>query len=280
MRRSRNKILSAAGILLPLACIAVLSSCFMKESEKPASILFTGDLLLANAAEKYISQYGTDYPLALLDTEFTRYDLVCGNLESSITERGIEFENKLWRFRLNPRNAEYLERGRISVMTLANNHALDFGEQGMMDTIGFCRRAGIRTCGAGENLEQARAPVIMKVGDAAVAIFSRCERPPAEFYASADRPGTAPLDIAALKEDILRVRSQCDIVIVSVHWGVELSETVDGYLVDYAHAVIDAGADAVIGHHPHIPQGIEIYKGKPVFYSLGNTVCGFYNKKY
>lgn len=250
-------------------------------SEKPpVKVLFMGDLLLAKGAELKMIEQGSGYPFVKLDSELRKYNLVVANLENSITERGEEYKNKTFRFRLSPANAGYLINGPIGVYTLANNHLLDYGEKGCLDTLEYLALNKKPYCGAGKNLEEARKPVIMNVGGNELVFLAYCERPPEDFYATDKKMGTAPLIPEQIIEDIKKYKRKNNLVILSLHWGVEHENIIREDQRENARRFIDSGADLIIGHHPHVPQGYEIYKGKTIWYSLGNAICGYYNDRY
>lgn len=186
----------------------------------------------------------------------------------------------------------------FTVMSLAGNHTLDRSAQAMLASVEAAQTRGIAIVGAGENLAAARQPAIMKSGSTKVGFLAYCSVLPRGFEATPARAGVAPLrartfyeqvdwqagtpprivtltnagDLAALRDDVRQLREQVDVVVVSMHWGIHFEPgTIADYQYEAAHAAIDAGADAVLGHHGHVIKGVEYYKDKPVFYSLGNV---------
>jgi len=186
----------------------------------------------------------------------------------------------------------------FDVVSLASNHTMDWGKDALLDCIERMRRDGMQTIGAGKDLEEARTPAVFDHDGSRIAILGYCSVAPMSYYAVPGRAGVAPMraithyepleedqpgtpcevmtwpvnrDLDALVEDVGKARRLADVVLVSLHWGVHFAPVlIADYQPTVAHAAIDAGADAIIGHHPHILKGIEIYRGKPVFYSLGN----------
>ncbi|TFH42711.1 MAG: CapA family protein, partial [Chrysiogenales bacterium] len=148
---------------------------------------------------------------------------------------------------------------------------------GMADTLDFLYRHNIKYSGGGSDLAAARVPARLQYGDTIIYVFSYCSRPPEEFYAGKNRPGIAPLDIEMIRDDIASYKTPGSLVFISLHWGIEQTHVPQSYQIVQARQIIDAGADAIIGHHPHWPQGIEIYRGKPIIYSLGNFINGYTN---
>jgi hypothetical protein len=241
------------------------------------SILFVGDILLANEAERQIHNKGVDYPFWKIKEELLKYDFIVANLESPITERGIPVTKKPYIFRIKPEDAVCLKDLKIDAVSIANNHLMDYSVPGMEDTITTLDGLNIRHTGGGKDLSEARRPALLKYRDTNIVILSYCNRPPADYYASDSGPGIAPLDTQMIKDDIQAFKLKDNIVVISLHWGIEQTHVPQKDQVDTAHSIIDAGADAVIGHHPHWPQGIEIYKNRPIVYSLGNFINGYIN---
>ncbi len=161
----------------------------------------------------------------------------------------------------------------IDGVTLANNHTLDAGAEGLLETKRHLNASGIRSCGAGENLAAAREPEIFELGELEVGVLCYQGVPSYEWaWATETAPGMAPPQTYTMREDIERLRPKVDIVVVMPHWGLEYTATPEPGQVEFAHAAVDAGADLIIGDHAHWPKGIEIYRGKPIFYGTGNLV--------
>lgn len=211
-------------------------------------------------------------------------DLFVVNLECPFTERGEKLP-KNFNFRASRWLVGALASGGVDVVSLANNHMLDFGPEGLFDTVGTLDEVGIRHFGAGRTLSEARAPTLVTVKGVTIAFLGyfflgdRNIEPP-QVIATDDQPGVAGhfSDEAAMRAmieaDIRAARTQADHVVPFFHWGREGRSTPEPYQVALAHAAIDAGASAVLGSHPHVLQGIELYKGAPIAYSLGNFVFG------
>jgi poly-gamma-glutamate synthesis protein (capsule biosynthesis protein) len=227
-----------------------------------------------------------------------RGDLVFGQLETTITARGARAPHAKLAMRTPPESAKAIAATGFHVMSFAGNHCMDWGEEGFADTLAHMRAAGVALCGAGADIAAARAPAFAQCGEARVAFLAYSSILPDGYWAEARRAGCAPLrahthyemiepdqpgtpprihtiphkdDLAALECDVVRAKAHADIVAVSMHWGVHMTPAV---IADYqriaARAAIDAGADIVLGHHPHILKGVEFHRGAAIVYSMGN----------
>lgn len=240
----------------------------------------TGDIMLGRRVGRLLDDNGWESAYRGFSNVFSRADVLFGNLECSLSERGQKLLGKgIW-LRASPRKAELLKEAGFSILSLANNHILDYGDEALSDTVAFLEEAGIGHVGAGKDIEAARKPEIFKKGDASIGFLAYNEfsyyfwsyQERRKFVAEEDVPGTAPMDLSPLIEDVKKLKSRVDLVVVSLHWGIEESNMETQEQRRVAHALIDAGADIIIGHHPHVLQGLEIYKGRPIFYSLGNYI--------
>lgn len=247
-------------------------------AEQPISdeltIAAVGDLMFGGRTEPFLKEFGPDYPFADVMPILAKADVVVGNLESPISTRGKAVENKQFTLRAGPIAAEALAAAGIRVVTLANNHSLDFGPLALQDTLKALDGGTILYTGAGMNLEDARSPAIMKVKGKTIAFLAYSLTFPLEFFASANRPGTAPGYADFVKADIEKIRPSADLVVVSFHWGAELMTSAKSYQIELGRKAIDWGADLVLGHHPHVLQELELYHGRLIAYSLGNFVFG------
>lgn len=270
--KTMKKIIIA---LLFLVC-AVPATADQKQfpPEEELTIAAVGDLMLGGRTEPFLNEFGPDYPFRNVQPVLRKADITIGNLESPISIRGKAVENKKFTLRAGPIAARALKTAGMRVVALANNHAMDFGPIALQDTLTSLTEHEILFTGAGMNLEDARAPAIVKVRGKTLAFLSYSLTFPLEFFASVNRPGTAPGYDDFVKADIEKIRPNADLVIVSFHWGAELMLSAKDYQVELGRKAIDWGADLVLGHHPHVLQDIELYKGKLIVYSLGNFVFG------
>lgn len=229
-----------------------------------------GDIMLAGRWTNDFKKRGYDFPFRGTATELATGDINLANLESPIAAGGNEFKEKLFRFRSEPAVAPALRKAGFNLVTLANNHSMDFGPEALFETTRHLASAGIDWIGAGDTLGNARRIALYSIKGKRVAFLGYSLTQPLEFFAGTARPGTAPGYEKLVANDVASARRQADYVIVTIHWGREGSGTIQPYQQRTGRAAIDAGADAVIGHHPHVLQGVERYKNGIIFYSLGN----------
>jgi poly-gamma-glutamate capsule biosynthesis protein CapA/YwtB (metallophosphatase superfamily) len=197
-------------------------------------------------------------------------DLTLANFENPVIRDSV-YHPDATTFTGDLRLMPALEQAGIDGVTLGNNHILDAGTTGLDETMGHLDDAGIAHAGAGMDLAEARKPMIFDVGGTKIGVLSYMGVPNYDWaWATKSAPGTAPLVQNIMEEDIKRLRPRVDLIVVSPHWGIEYMATPEPEQVDFAHAAIDAGADIFIGGHAHWPKGIEMYKGKPIYYGVGN----------
>jgi poly-gamma-glutamate capsule biosynthesis protein CapA/YwtB (metallophosphatase superfamily) len=225
-------------------------------------------------------------------------DVAFCQLETSLTTRGVRLPQARHAVRGKPEIAAALKDAGFSVVSFAGNHCMDWGLEAFSDTIENLKAQDLAVVGAGANIAAARAPVFLQQNGVRIAFLAYSSILPMSYWAEANRPGCAPMraftvyeqiehdqpgtparihtfphrdDLRALAQDVAQAREQADFVAVSLHWGIHFVPAVlADYQIDVAHAAIDAGADAILGHHAHILKGVELYRGKPIFYSLCN----------
>jgi hypothetical protein len=197
-------------------------------------------------------------------------DLTLANFENPVLENAT-YHPEDPTFNGDLRLLPILNQGGIDGVTLGNNHILDAGAPGLEETLGHLDDAGISHAGAGEDLDTSREPMIFDVGGMNIGVLSYQGVPSYEWaWATETSPGTAPLQEEVMREDIQKLRPEVDFLIVMPHWGIEYTTPPEPEQVELAHAVVDAGADLIIGDHAHWAKGIEMYEGKPIFYGTGN----------
>lgn len=250
-----------------------------KASVQTLRFAAVGDVMLGGSAAPEMAKLGYAHPFAEVSDVLHNAQIVFANLEGPLTDVGEAEVDKRYVFRSPPAKvASALAAAGINVVSLANNHILDYGVEGLKSTLTALAATGIRHAGAGMDLRQARQPAIVEAGGHTVALLAYSLTFPESFWAGAERPGAAFGHERYVRADVSSARERADIVVVSFHWGREATTELRDYQPRLAHAAIDAGATVVLGHHPHILQGIERYKHGIIFYSLGNFAFGSYSR--
>ena len=251
------------------------------------TLLVAGDILIDREQPETIFRHVADM--------LRSGDITFANCEQMYSDKG--YPNMIHASYSDPRNIPALLYAGIDLVSLANNHTLDWGTEGLLDTMSRLKEAGLPYVGVGKNLKEARQPVILERKGTKVGFLAYGCVGPDGYEAEEDKPGYAPVrswtiydkvdyqpatppriisfpykdDLAAMVEDIQNLKTKADVVIVSFHWGQHLiPRVIPMYCFDIGHAAIDAGADLILGGHTHILKGIEVYKGKVIFYSLSN----------
>ncbi len=240
-------------------------------------LTFAGDVMFS---EQCLSAYDRNGIQALASeqmlSEMHEADLFILNEEFPFSRRGEPMEDKQYTFRTDPKYVSILQELGTDLVTVANNHALDFGQDAFCDTLDTLKQAEITCVGGGYNITEASAPAVYTINGQSFAIFAATRVSPSyDWYATDSQPGMfQTYDPAKLNAAIAAAEEVYDHTIVFVHWGVEHVEYPEDYQRALAKGYIDAGADLIIGCHPHILQGFEYYKDVPVVYSLGNYLFG------
>jgi len=233
-------------------------------------LVFVGDVMLADGPGQLIAAGGD--PLAPFARVLADADYRIANLECAVSSGGTALPNKRYTFRADPRVTAVL-KGRFDAVGVANNHSGDFGKEAFLDTIAHLDGAGIGHFGGGRNLAEAHAPLWIARKGLRIAVLGYNEFKPRSFEAGATHPGIAWSEDAQVIADIRAARrAGADIVIPFMHWGWEYEEAPSLRQRELARQMIDAGADVVVGGHPHVVQNAELYRGRLIVYSLGNFV--------
>ncbi|WP_096202803.1 CapA family protein [Bacillus sp. FJAT-45350] len=240
---------------------------------EPIRIVFAGDLMMSGSIVHTVETHGVDYPFHYVRDEIKEADYAVVNLETAVTTRGESFAyDKQFTFKMPPHYLEGIKNAGFDMVSLANNHTMDYREEGLIDTINYLKEYEIDYIGAGENKTEAYKAHFVDIKGKKVAFlgFSRV-LPTGTWYAQENKPGIASgYQLDRMERIIKKTKKKADYVLVYIHWGIERQQTPEQYQVNKGKAMIDAGADAIIGAHPHVLQPIEEYKGKPIAYSLGN----------
>ncbi len=245
-----------------------------------ATLVAVGDLMIGHAARHKIRKHGYGYPFQQVAPLLSDADLVMGNLEAPITRHDEKLRpDKKWTYKQKPVVADVLRRTGFDVLVLANNHAMDYGTTGLLDTIEALQQADLVPLGAGPNEAAARGGVVVERGGLRIGLLAyqqpRTDYEHHGYFADGEGAGVARLERVGIAEDIERLRQVegADVVLVHCHWGKNYSPVQRGQ-ERLGRGIVDLGADAVIGHHSHSAQGVEVYRGVPILYSLGNFTFG------
>lgn len=272
------------------------SSIIIKDSEKESGEIPESEQLLPEADSDTITLlfggdiYLSDHVLSAYDkaggitgvldeqyrTVISSSDLFMANEEFPFSDRGTAASDKEYTFRLPTNRVSVMKEIGPDIVSLANNHSMDYGAEALLDTRDTLDGAGILHVGAGADLEEAKALKVMEVKGKQIGFLAASRViPESGWTAGRNHPGLlTTYDATILLEEIKKAREVCDYLVVYVHWGIEKNEQPEEYQRTLGKQYIDAGADIVVGSHPHVLQGIEYYKGKPIVYSLGNFVFG------
>ncbi|WP_374593970.1 CapA family protein [Aquabacterium sp.] len=231
-------------------------------------VAWVGDVMLADGPGRLVKR--GDDPFQYVASRLDEADLRVANLECVIASKG-QAADKPWTFRATPQTLPLLKR-HVDVVSLANNHSGDFGRAAFAEMLGRLDRAGVPYFGVGRNLREAHQARVIERKGVRIALLGYDEFFPRAFEAGDNYPGVAWSQDEQVVHDIQQARQQADIVIPFMHWGQEHEPQANSRQRELARLMIDAGADAVVGTHPHVVQDTETYRGKPIVYSLGNFV--------
>ncbi|MDO8557482.1 MAG: CapA family protein [Candidatus Jorgensenbacteria bacterium] len=275
--------------------VPLRASALAVEAEPEATLVAVGDIMLSRAVGRRIASSGDFiFPFRNIAPIIQVADVAFGNLESLIAAGG-EDQGNYFSFRAAPQAAEGLSFAGFDILSLANNHNMDWGSGALLETINILSGRGIRTVGAGKDSEEANASIIInangiKIGFLAYTLVYQ-PNPSAGGLATETCAGTPPacagiaqaetskFSLASAEENVRHLRTEADIVAISFHWGNEYETKSSEEQQVIAHAMIDAGGDLIIGHHPHVVQEVEQYKNGWIAYSLGNFVFDQYFSK-
>lgn len=244
-------------------------------NQKDTVLLFGGDVLIKASTESIYKKNGvTGLVSEEILAEMQNADIMMVNHEFQLSTRGEPMEDKQFTFQTDPKNVQILLDLGIDIVSLANNHSLDFGQDALLDTFATLDEAGILYAGAGDSKERAEELQVIEANGKKFGFLAATRViPVAGWDVRNKQPGLfTTYDDTRLVERIRESKEECDFLIVYVHWGIEREEYPQEYQNVIAKHCVEAGADVIIGAHPHVLQGIEFIDGKPVFYSLGNYI--------
>lgn len=242
----------------------------IKENVSSFSIAVVGDTMFDWSIKSMMNTLGPNYPLQNISPIIQNSELAILNLETAIGTSGQK-EDKLYTFQSPPSSAEAIKNAGFDVVSLANNHAMDFGREGLYETIELLERADLHYVGAGSNKEDAYRAHSQTINNHDIDILGFSQvLPSISWYANENGGLASGYQEDRVIEHIKESAAKSDTTIVYLHWGKERMIYPTEHQRNFAHNMIDAGADIIIGSHPHVLQGMEYYKGKPILYSLGN----------
>ncbi|MFA7252507.1 MAG: CapA family protein [Candidatus Paceibacterota bacterium] len=268
-----RKIIGFTIVLFILTTL-ILYAPAQKQNTSLVSLIAVGDISYSRGVERMVTKNkDVNYPLLKISDYLKSADLVFGNLETPITP-GTEIPAFTMLFRSNPGTEQALRKAGFSILSLANNHTPNFGDKGLSDTFNYLDLAGIKYVGAGRNEQEANRPVYLERQGIRFAFlaYNDPDVVPASYEALENNFGTAFMRIDKMTAAVSEAKQKADFVIVSMHSGTEYIERPNDSQISFAHAAIEAGADLILGHHPHVIQTLEKYQGKYIFYSLGNFI--------
>nr|WP_232380612.1 CapA family protein [Leptospira ainlahdjerensis] len=245
-------------------------------------VLAGGDVMFNWGIRDTIQKHGEIAPVEGLKTLFGEADFRMVNLETPVVASKTEESKKAYIFTAHERDMESLKFLGVDLVFLGNNHSFDHGPKGMVETLSILKKNNILNVGAGKKMPEVFGPLSLSLKGTDLRIHSVTAIAESAHYATAVKAGVAPFLLPSLQASFFERRATRSnaappVRIVSLHWGVEYSPFPTEDQRKIAHALIDSGVKVVIGHHPHIPQGIEVYRGGVILYSLGNLIFGSRN---
>ena len=252
--------------------VAILEK-FHEKSSQPILIGLMGDVMIGRLVDA--EQKGSIWGNVLSLMQKCDFRLI--NLEAALT-RSEKVVPKVFNFKSDPEHVQWLKEAKIDIVNLANNHILDYSEEGLLETIATLDQAHVQHVGAGVDLQSAKRPVVVEKQGVKIGIVGYTDNEPS-WIARSTAPGTNYIrigDTAQLKRDIAPLRKEVDILIVSLHWGPNMQERPAKQHINFAHDLIDAGVDIIHGHSSHIFQGVEVYKNRLILYDTGDFVDDYY----
>lgn len=267
-------MLKRSFCFLFLVMIFIISCDFSKKEAKSKKIIFVGDLLLDRGVRERIEHFGVDVLFhSTIDSVFDQSDIVIVNLECPATK--IEEPiNKKFIFRTEPEWLDKLKSHKITHLNMANNHSMDQGRRGLVNTRKNIKESGLIPLGFGNNLQEACKEQLIATSPRKVYVLSSLQVPSENWPFLENKPCVCEDSFDTIAQRIKKLKKvEPDaVIIIQLHWGIEHTKRPLTSQKQQAYQLIDSGADAIIGHHPHTVQSIEFYKKKPIYYSIGNFI--------
>lgn len=248
-----------------------------KSNDATVTIGLAGDVMIGRLVNEQLDYVQPHYIWGDLLPVLKSNDLNLINLEAALTKCTKEVP-KVFNFKADPHKVQALLDASIDIVNLANNHVLDYSEEGLLETLTTLDNARIYHVGAGKNLAEARKPVILTKNGIRIGFLGCTDNEPT-WKATKKDPGTNFLEVGeleAIQKDVAAIRDKVDVIILSIHWGPNMRERPNRSFIDFAHHLIDSGVDILHGHSAHIFQGVEVYHGKLILYDTGDFVDDYY----
>ena len=272
------------GVTKPISYLPKISL----PEKKTITLMLVGDMMFDRGVKYLVEKEGRPtgpasgypgypdfrFPFLKIADELNKADIVFGNFEGPISDKGNKV-GSIYSFRNDPKVIEGLKFAGFNVISLANNHAFDYGREALEDTLLRLKDANIDYIGAGFDESEAYSPIVKEVRDTKIAFLAYTNLGPENWKATGNNSGIAWIsqdNFEKIREEIKKAKENCDILIISLHAGEEYQTEPTQFQIDFAKMAIDSGADIVIGHHPHVVQPNEVYNGGYIFYSVGNFV--------
>jgi poly-gamma-glutamate synthesis protein (capsule biosynthesis protein) len=250
-----------------------VSQSVYQPASQQTEISFVGDILLDRGIQAKINVFGPNYPFQKVKGLLESSNVAMGNLENPAAVCGRAVSYKQYTFRAKPQNLKGLRWAGMNLVSIANNHILDYGREAMLETMQNLEKTQVACIGAGNSIQEAFMPYFLENNDEQIAFFAASRViPNTSWYATEGRPGTAGAYNAEQLIQAINKVSKDSFVVVYLHWGDELKTIPNNTQRQLAKKLIDHGADLIIGTHPHVLEGFEYYKGKLIAYSLGNFI--------
>jgi poly-gamma-glutamate capsule biosynthesis protein CapA/YwtB (metallophosphatase superfamily) len=245
-----------------------------QEDAEPLSLGIGGDVCFGLDVADLIATEGPAYPWSEITPLLKSYDLTAVNLEGPLCRGGESNPNQpSFKVKGDIACAAPMAEAGVSAVCLANDHIMDYGSQGLEETLNILHGQDLKACGAGSSKKAAQEALVMDTDNGArIALLNFCDVAQPSYTAGDDSPGLSAADTARIGELVEQAKQEAPYVVVIFHWGAMGSSGITSRQRELAHASIQAGADLVVGSHPHLVQGLELYEGVPIIYSLGNLV--------
>jgi gamma-polyglutamate biosynthesis protein CapA len=271
-------------ILLILPIVMAIEKVEMNDSlqvreNQIISMTLVGDIMMGRNIENVIKEHGEQYLFRYMESYLKNADYVSGNFEHPVLieeEQNYEKADKYIHLSTNKEAVQAVKDAGFTVMNLANNHMMDYSEKGLNDTVNIFREKELSFVGAGENMQQAKNIVYNDVNGIRVATLGFTDAYVDGFIVEENQPGVLSMNPDMLFNQIIDAknskRGNADLVVVHAHWGQEYDDEPSPRQQELGRAMVEAGADIIVGHHPHVLQSFEVYKDGIIFYSLGNFI--------